>query len=232
MRMAIVAILLAAAFSWLSFRLYKWLRWLFASRKQRLGRFGEEIVAKRLRDGLPSEYEVINHIYLPLPSGGTTEIDHVVVSRYGIFVIETKTCSGILHCSPQAKNWRQKLVGRNTKMPNPLEQNAFHARALSKCLWLPHIWFRSIVAVTGEGTMIGDIPPNMMYSMSLADYILGFERPIMPQSRVKLIADAIRDWQNLLEKDISKQHIAYVRQKRRTRTRNSARYCAEKENML
>jgi restriction system protein len=40
-------------------------------------------------------YRVFHDLYLPRPDGkGTTQIDHVVVSRYGIFVIETKNMTG------------------------------------------------------------------------------------------------------------------------------------------
>ena len=35
-------------------------------------------------------YHRLNNITLPLAEGGSTQIDHVIVSRYGIFVIETK----------------------------------------------------------------------------------------------------------------------------------------------
>ena len=41
-------------------------------------------------------YEDINNVTLPLANGqcGTTQIDHIIVSRFGIFVVETKNISG------------------------------------------------------------------------------------------------------------------------------------------
>ena len=41
----------------------------------------------------PSKYTRFNDVTLPLP-GGTAQIDHVFVSRFGVFVIETKNWSG------------------------------------------------------------------------------------------------------------------------------------------
>ncbi|WP_265088790.1 nuclease-related domain-containing protein [Psychrobacter immobilis] len=39
-------------------------------------------------------YHRLNNITLPLANGGSTQIDHVIVSVYGIFVIETKNYKG------------------------------------------------------------------------------------------------------------------------------------------
>ena len=39
-------------------------------------------------------YHRLNNITLPLSNGGSTQIDHVIVSVYGIFVIETKHYKG------------------------------------------------------------------------------------------------------------------------------------------
>ena len=36
-------------------------------------------------------YHRLNNITLPRVNGGSTQIDHIIVSVYGIFVIETKT---------------------------------------------------------------------------------------------------------------------------------------------
>ena len=38
---------------------------------------------------------------LPADDGGTTQIDHILVSKYGIFVIETKNRKGWIFGGPQ-----------------------------------------------------------------------------------------------------------------------------------
>jgi len=40
-----------------------------------------------------SDYHLIKNVTLPTESG-TTQIDHIIVSRFGIFVIETKNMKG------------------------------------------------------------------------------------------------------------------------------------------
>lgn len=43
----------------------------------------------------PEHYRTLGDIYLPRPDGmGTTQIDHIVISQFGIFVIETKNYTG------------------------------------------------------------------------------------------------------------------------------------------
>ena len=80
--------------------------WWWNSPKQK-GKRGEKLVAGRLRDGLSEEYLILNDIYLPLPDGTTTQIDHVVVSQYGVFVVETKTYSGWIFGDEKSREWMQ-----------------------------------------------------------------------------------------------------------------------------
>ncbi len=55
---------------------------------------GEFLVNTAARLFLPEdEYHLIKDVTLPTREG-TTQIDHIVVSRYGVFVIETKNMKG------------------------------------------------------------------------------------------------------------------------------------------
>ncbi|MGE3854697.1 MAG: nuclease-related domain-containing protein, partial [Planctomycetota bacterium] len=51
---------------------------------------GEALVSKVLRANFAApDYHLLNHVTLRLKDR-TTQIDHILVSRYGVFVIETK----------------------------------------------------------------------------------------------------------------------------------------------
>jgi restriction system protein len=67
---------------------------------------------------------------------GTTQIDHVIVSRYGVFVIETKNLKGWIFGSPQQKTWTQKIYRHTTKFQNPLHQDYKHTQTLQAALEL------------------------------------------------------------------------------------------------
>ena len=59
---------------------------------------------------------------------GTTQIDHILVSAYGIFVIETKNLKGWIFGSAENATWTQVLAGKKYPFQNPLKQNYRHTR--------------------------------------------------------------------------------------------------------
>ncbi len=59
------------------------------------GKFGEFVVAIHVKLYLKNpEYILLNNLTLPDGQGSTTQIDHVLLSPYGLFVIETKNYKG------------------------------------------------------------------------------------------------------------------------------------------
>lgn len=69
---------------------------------------------------------------------GTTQIDHVLLSVYGIFVIETKNYKGWIYGGATQKQWTQVLFGKKSQFQNPLHQNYKHTKALSEYLRVDH----------------------------------------------------------------------------------------------
>ena len=100
-----------------------------------------------------------------LPSGqGTTQIDHILVSPCGVFLIETKDMNGWLFGSPGQKKWTQSFkAGRLSrkfgikakKFPfyNPLLQNEGYAKALVKLDIVDRCWLRPIVVFVGDAEL-------------------------------------------------------------------------------
>jgi len=81
---------------------------------------------------LGPEYFVLNDLLLP--SGGdppTTQIDHVVVSKYGVFCVETKGFGGLILGNDRQRTWRSYQGKNFTKFQNPVHQNKWHLRALT-----------------------------------------------------------------------------------------------------
>ena len=104
----------------------------------RIGARGERAVAGRLRDGLPEEYRILNDTYLPLPDGTTTQIDHIVICQYGIFVVETKTYSGWIFGNENSAKWTQTIYHCKHSFQNPIRQNYRRICALSDNLKRRH----------------------------------------------------------------------------------------------
>ena len=79
-------------------------------------------------------YVDINNVTLPTDNG-TTQINHINVSRFGIFVIATKNMSGWIFGDEKSPQWTQSLSGgRKFKFQNPLHQNRRHVKTLEAFL--------------------------------------------------------------------------------------------------
>ena len=59
------------------------------------GKEGENRVHNILMQ-LPDDYVILDDVVLPT-NKGTTQIDHIVVSKYGVFAIETKNYRGEIY---------------------------------------------------------------------------------------------------------------------------------------
>ena len=72
------------------------------------GKEGELHVHNTLAQ-LPDEYIVLEDVILET-TRGTTQIDHVVVSKYGVFAIETKNYRGDIYGDDSRRQWTQIIV--------------------------------------------------------------------------------------------------------------------------
>lgn len=114
----------------------------------RRGEEGERAVAGIL-SALPEKFVVMNDVIVPSRTG-SAQIDHVVISEYGVFVIETKNYAGILDGDASGKTWRKTLGGRAIEIRNPVMQNSSHVSALSLVLALKKELFVPLVALSPE----------------------------------------------------------------------------------
>lgn len=63
-----------------------------------------------------SDYLLIKNVTLP-SEDGTTQIDHIIVSRYGIFVVETKNMKGWIFGSERQRQWNPKIYLERIPLP-------------------------------------------------------------------------------------------------------------------
>ena len=98
-----------------------------------IGKRGEEVVRRNLDHIDDNEYKTINDLILQTTKG-STQIDHVVVSKYGIFVIETKNYCGWIFGNEDSEFWTQVKYNRKYNFRNPIKQNWAHVYALREIL--------------------------------------------------------------------------------------------------
>ena len=131
------------------------------------GYFGEKSVAFFLSKLDPAKYKVINNVMLEVGSR-TTQIDHVVVSNYGIFVIETKNYQGWIIGNEYDDNWTQVIYKRKEKLHNPIKQNFGHIQALKEVLSeYTDVSYISIVAFTTKADLKVKTSTDVVYTVNL-----------------------------------------------------------------
>lgn len=154
------------------------------------GIFGEFLV-NRLLSKLPeSDYTLIKDVTLPT-SDGTTQVDHIVVSKYGIFVVETKNMKGWIFGSARQKLWTQKIYRHSTKFQNPLHQNYKHIKALETLLGCSADYLHSVIVFIGDSTFKTEMPPNVTYARGSIRYIQQFNKVVFSDKDYARLTDSI-----------------------------------------
>ncbi|WP_050926576.1 nuclease-related domain-containing protein [Vibrio harveyi] len=154
------------------------------------GVFGEFLV-NRLLSKLPeSDYTLIKDITLPT-NDGTTQVDHIVVSRYGIFVVETKNMKGWIFGSARQKQWTQKIYRHSSKFQNPLHQNYKHIKALETLLGCSEEHLHSVIVFIGDSTFKTEMPPNVTYARGSIRYIQQFNDVVFSDNDYARLTESI-----------------------------------------
>ena len=157
------------------------------------GARGERRVNSVLNRKLPSrEYKAFHDVTLDT-SRGPTQIDHIVVSRYGVFVIETKNYTGWIFGDARSKQWTQTIYGHKTRFQNPLRQNFKHTKAVESFLSLRPRYVHSVVVFVGDAEIRTDLPVNVTHLRGLCPYILSHRDLLLGTSRVREIATILSD---------------------------------------
>ena len=148
--------------------------------KKFIGMAGEFWVKRELKK-LSDEYLVINDIMIKTKDGSTHQIDHVVISKYGIFVIETKQYNGYIKGNDYDKRWLIKNGKKKIYVNNPLHQNYGHVKSLEEILNLPEEKFISLVCIPSRAT-VSVKSNNVTRIYDLIDKITSYKEDIIENS--------------------------------------------------
>ena len=176
------------------------------------GHIGEKRVTKKLTTLPPDQYFVFDDIMIP-SRNGTSQIDHVVVSPYGVFAIETKNYDGWIYGNAKDKTWTQ-VLNKHTKhrFQNPLRQNYGHVKALEAVLSVKGI--HSIVAFA-NGTLKTELPENVMRLEDVNTYIQSFKKKVFDSKKVDQLMTTLTE-SNVSDKQARKNHVKRVKAVKKT----------------
>lgn len=188
---------------------------LYALFKPKLfGHIGESIVRFKLSKLDQSEYKVINNFMIAIDDK-SSEIDHIVVSQYGVFVIETKNYRGLITGHEKCKEWTQYINKYKSKFYNPVRQNYGHVMVLKKVFSkYPKIPFIPIVVFTGDAKLkIKTDSSIVIESKDLKRTIESYNRSILTSEEV-IFAYGTLLTLNINNQNNRKEHIAWIREKK------------------
>ncbi len=118
------------------------------------GKIGEQKVAIILATLDKNIYHIYNNVLLSATNGKTSQIDHVIISKYGVFVIETKNYKGWIFGNKTSQYWTQSIWGNKYKLYNPIIQNKSHITALKRHLPMyDENQYHSIIAFSSSATL-------------------------------------------------------------------------------
>ena len=176
-----------------------------------IGKAGENKVA-RILNSLPKEYKIINNVIIPHQKG-TSQIDHIVLSPYGIFVVETKNYSGWIFGNEKSEKWKQTFkTAQGNYFYNPIKQNWGHIYTLSAYLQLDKWIFKPIVVFSNEAKLKIEAETPVVNMSRLKHQILCYRQQIMSTNDVALLYDKISKT-NLVGVENEKKHISAVKTK-------------------
>ncbi len=91
------------------------------------GKIGEGNVASTLSYLSDDGYIILNDLMFKNGTY-TTQIDHIVISIHGIFIIETKNHTGWIFGNANKEYWTQNIWGKKYSLYNPILQNKQHIK--------------------------------------------------------------------------------------------------------
>ncbi len=159
------------------------------------GRSGEKKVTRTFKKLLNSDkYLILTNDNIPNPKVEKcfSQVDHIVLSEYGIFVIETKNWSGWIFGNKENKHWTVVYKGGSKRqMYNPVRQNWGHIYALVNFLNIPKEKFHNIVCFIGSAEFKTPIPEFCTKPIGAIKYIKSFTDIVLTKSEVSSVYNKI-----------------------------------------
>lgn len=178
-----------------------------------IGAAGERRVNSMLSRKLAEQdYILLEDLTLPTAQG-TTQVDHIVLSRYGIFVIETKNMSGWIFGGKSQARWTQVIHRHKSQFQNPLRQNYHHVKVVQDLLNIRLDQLENLVAFVGSAEPKTEMPLNVFWNRGdLLDYITSRQIVQFTDSEVRNFAQKLRSSALEANRETRRAHVQHVRE--------------------
>jgi restriction system protein len=177
------------------------------------GYFGELLVRLTARLSLNREtYHRLDNLTLETRDG-TTQIDHVIVSPFGVFVIETKNMGGWIFGSEREPQWTQKIFRKTFHFQNPLRQNYKHLKAVEEVLGVPSDTVYSVVVFMGDSRCKTPMPPNVTQGLGYIRYIKSFREPVFSEEQVRGLVSLLESGRMRPSLETHRNHVTNLKKR-------------------
>ncbi len=175
------------------------------------GWYGEKKTAFKMWLWLDAEtYRRFHDLIIP-SKNGTTQIDHLLVSHYGLFIVETKNKKGWIFGSESQPKWTQTLYRKKYSFQNPLRQTFRQKKVLSEFLGLDESTVHTVIYFVGDCKFKTPLPANVMKS-GLRRYIKRFTNRILTTEEVNRATEALA--QHISESSLTtRDHVRSLRKR-------------------
>jgi len=161
----------------------------------------------------PPNYHLFNHITLR-QKDGTTEIDHILVSRFGIFVIETKDYNGWIFADAEDRYWTQIFYRAKFTFQNPIRQNYKHVCAVRNLLdFLEPNLIHPVVVFTGDAEFKTDVPDGVFYLPDFLNFVEIFGTEVMSLNRVQFCVGRLEAARLAITNATDVEHVQELRRR-------------------
>lgn len=173
----------------------------------RLQNRGEELLRKALTKNLPSaSWHLLNNVTLRT-TDGTTQIDHILVSRFGVFVIETKHYTGWLFGDANSKGWMQVIYGSKHRFQNPLHQNYKHIKVVQELLdFITPEQIMGLVVFTGNAEFKTTQPLGVYSLGTVIEYLKGLNQELLTENRMQFCVGRLECQRLALTRETDVEH--------------------------
>jgi Nuclease-related domain len=142
---------------------------------------------------------------------GSSQIDHILIGKKGVFVIETKDYSGKIYGDQSSKYWTQKLNGRKNNFYNPVRQNYGHVKALEEILNRKDIFISLIVFTNKSKIRNVKTETTVIQLKKLKKFIQKYNSDIsLSKEEIEAICSIIYK-KNIISNRTLKKHVKRIR---------------------
>ncbi|MGP4845610.1 NERD domain-containing protein [Marinobacter sp. 1Y8] len=155
-------------------------------------------------------YHLIRNVTLPTEDG-TTQIDHIIVSPFGVFVVETKNMKGWIFGSTHLRQWTQKIFKHSQKFQNPLHQNYKHVKTLQALLGLSDAQIHSVVVFVGDATFKTEMPANVTRGGGYLRFIKSHQDAVLNAEEVRVVLEKVASGRLKASFKTHREHVKHVK---------------------